>query len=338
MDADPLPQAAPAAHPAFRRSVSAFARLGVELRLPTDRAPREAGVPDAHATYRAVIAALHGADAGAAPLLEDASLLDRAQYELGLLAPLLRAAMAGDPPAFVGDGDSAETAFATAPSVRLVRTRWDWDGFLAGPALQPPESDAWWLMHLPPSGPVRVQRLHPLPACLLEACARPLTRGQAASVVAERIAADRAALAEAVHAQMGELHAAGFLRAGAATEADQAVEEMRRLLSAEEAPHAVPRSIAGVLARTVRAARRHAEAAARAGDDPHPPHRLDVSVGTLERMLALARVRAAFSTELDGYWASPDVSARVGIVTPLLEVLGRALGSGAHALPPYVVT
>src|SRR6202008_3874549 len=79
---------APAPHPGFRRSTAAFARLGVAVRPGA----AQAGAPEAHPTYRAVLAAARAADAGAAPWLDDASRLDRASYELGLFAGLLRAA------------------------------------------------------------------------------------------------------------------------------------------------------------------------------------------------------------------------------------------------------
>jgi hypothetical protein len=331
--------AAPALHPAFRRSSSAFMRLGVELRPSTVPVPPEGGLPEAHATYRAVVDALRVADSGARPLLEDASLLDRASYELGLFSRLLRAAMAGETPTRPADLDPAKVAFATAPSVRLVRTRWDWDAFLADPArTEPAASETAWVLQLPPSGPLQVRRLHPLPALLLEACARPLTRDAAVAVVAEQVEGDPVRLAAMVHAQMDELQASGLLRPFAATPADHAVDEMRHLLLADEVPQAVPRTLVGLLARAVRPTREHAEEASCAPEASYPIHRLDASVDLIDQFLRHARLREAFSVELDGYWAGGNVHARVAALYPLLEALGRALESGVHRLPPYVLS
>jgi len=326
-------------HPAFRRSLAAFARVGEAGRPAVVRVPADAGLPDAHPTYRAVAAALRDAGDGAAPLLEDASLLDRASYELALFARLLRAAWPEEPPAPPAEEDPAETAFATAPLVRLVRTRWDWDGFLADPARdRPDEHGAAWVLRLPPSGPVQLRRLHPLPALVLEACAHPLTPSAAAAVVAERVEGDPARIAALVHAQMDELSASGLLRPFAPSAADHAVGEMRRLLSPAEAPQPAERTLLALLSRALRATREAADEALRAVDGSYPVHRLDLSVGALDQLLARARLRGAFSTELDGYWAAAGGAARVASLSPLLEVLGRVVGSGVHALPPYVVS
>jgi hypothetical protein len=331
------PDAAPVPHPTFRRTVSAFARMGVAVR--PSRAPADPGLPDPHPTYLAVAAASRAADADLAPLLEDASLLDRASYELGLFGRLLRASMAGDEDAAASDPGSPETTFATAPGVRLVRTRWDWDGLLADPARsEPVKRDTPWVLQLPPSGPLRMQRLHPLPALLLEACAQPLTRKDAAAAVAERVDGDPAQIAAAVHAQVDELLASGLLRPCAAA-ADRTVSEMRRLLLADEPPpQAGARGLAGMLWRAVRPAREDAEEALRAEEGSYPIHQLDATVRHLDQLLTAARLRDAFSTELDGYWAVPDVPARVRSLEPLLDVLGRTLGSGVFARPPYILT
>ncbi|HVG44304.1 MAG TPA: hypothetical protein VM890_06215 [Longimicrobium sp.] len=326
-------------HPAFRRSLAALARLGVAVRPAGVRVPPDPGLPDAHPAYRGIAAALRDASAGAAPLLEDASLLDRASYELGLFARWLRAALAGEPPAPLVEGDPAGTAFATAPSVRLVRTRWDWDAFLADPAQdEPAERGIAWVLHLPPSGPVQLRRLHPLPALVLEACAHPLTRNAAAAVVAEQVEGDPERIAALVHAQMDELSAAGLLRPFAPSAADHAVDEMRRLLPAAETQQPAARSLVALLARAVRPTRKAADEALVASDASYPVHRLDLSVGMLDQLLAHMRLRDAFSTELDGYWAAAGVASRVASLSPLLEALRRVVGSGVHALPPYVVS
>jgi hypothetical protein len=57
----------------------------------------------------------------------------------------------------------------------------------------------------------------------------------------------------------------------------------------------------------------------------------------LQDLLGRARLRGAFAAELDAYWAGTDVPSRIRHLTFLLDVLGRALGHGAHALPPYVL-
>lgn len=326
--------AAPAPHPAFRRSLSAFTRLGTVLRPALSR---EGGLPDAHPTYRAVVSAIP-ANPRMAPLLADASLLDRAAYELGLFSRLLRAATADVLLPGPDNPGAAETAFATAPSVRLVRTRWDWDGFLGDSGrAEPLERGATWLLNVPPTGPLQVRRLQPLPALLLEAAAWPLTRAAATAAVAERVDGDPARIAATVQSQVDELCAAGLLRPFAPTAADHAVREMRRLLLPEEAPHGGARSLAGLLARAVRSLPEYAEAALRAGEAPYPVNRLDKSVALLDQLLAGAHLRTAFATELDGYWAGADAASRVAALSPLFDVLGRALGSGVHALPPYVM-
>ena len=333
------PGAAPVPHPAFRRTVSTFARLGVAVR--PSRAPERPGpgLPDPHSTYLAVVAASRAADADHAPLLQDASLLERASYELGLFGRLLRASLAGVEDAAPSGPGSLETAFATAPGVRLVRTRWDWDGFLADPAPGGPvRCDIPWALHLSPDGPLRVQRLHPLPALLLEACALPLTRNEAAAAVAARVDGDPARITAAVHAQVDELLAAGLLRPCAAA-ADRTVSEMQRLLLSDEPPpQAGARGLVGLLWRAVGPAREDAEAALRAAEGSYPIHRLDDTVHHLDQLLRAARLRDAFSTELDGYWAASDIPARVRSLEPLLDVLGRTLGSGVFARPPYLLT
>jgi hypothetical protein len=334
--ADPV---APVPHPAFRRTVSTFARLGVAVRLSRAPVPPDPGLPDPHPTYLAVVAASRAADADRAPLLEDASLLDRASYELGLFGGLLRASMGEDENAVPSDPGSPETAFATAPGVRLVRTRWDWDGFLADPAQsEPVKRDTTWVLHVPLSGPLRMQRLHLLPALLLEACAQPLTRKEVAAAVAEQVDGDPAQITAVVHAQVDELLASGLLRPCAAA-ADRTVSEMRRLLLPDEPPpRAGARGVVGLLWRAIRPAREDAEEALRAGDGSYPIHRLDATVRHLDQLLAAARLRHAFSTELDGYWAASHVHARIRSLEPLLDVLTRTLGSGVFARPPYLLT
>lgn len=333
------PGVAPVPHPAFRRTVSTFARLGVAVRPSRAPAPPDPGLPDPHPTYLAVVAASRAADAEHAPLLEDASLLDRACYELGLFGRLLRASMAGNEDAPPSGPGSPETAFATAPGVRLVRTRWDWDGFLADPARsEPVECDTPWVLLFPPSGSMRMQRLHPLPALLLEACAQPLTRRDAAAAVAEQVDGDPAQIAAVVHAQVDELLASGLLCPCAAA-ADRTVSEMQRLLlSGEPPPQAGARGLVGMLWRAVRPAREHAEEALRAAEGSYPIHQLDATVHHLDQLLAAARLRHAFLTELDGYWAVSGVHARIRSLEPLLDVLARTLGSGVFARPPYLFT
>ncbi|HSU15378.1 hypothetical protein [Longimicrobium sp.] len=326
----------PAPHPGFRRSAAAFARLGAAIRPPAPL--RDSGLPDAHPTWRAVAAAVRDADGDAAAMLDDASLLDRASYELGLLSGLLRAAMAGEPPSEPIDATATDTAFVTAPAVRLVRTRWDWDAFIGDPDLpEPPEPGPAWVFHLPPSGAVQMRRLHPLPAMVLELCARPHTRAQAAAAVAERVEGDPARIAALVHAQIGELHASGFLRPAVAERAEGTIGEMKRLLLADEAPQSGARSLVGMLARAVGGTREAADDATEAGGDSYPVHLLDVSVNMLEQLLASARLRGAFAAELDGYWAGGDVHARVRSLAPLLDALARALGNREQALAPYVI-
>lgn len=331
-------KASAAPHPGFRRAVAAFARLGVGVRAAP--VPPEAGVPEAHPTWRAITRAVGTADPGAGPLLEDASLLDRAAYELGLFAGLLRAAAAEAPATAPADADAPETAFATAPLVRVVRTRWDWDAFLNDAALaSPPESGAAFALHVPPAGPLQMRRLQTLPAILLEVCARPQTREQAFAAVAERVDADPERLAAAVRAQMDELRASGLLRAAAPVAAEQTVDEMLRLLLADEVPQGGARGVAGMLSRSVGATREQAERAAAAGDDaPYPRYLLDVSVDVLQDLLGRARLRGAFAAELDAYWSAAGVPSRIRHLGFLLDVLGRALGRGAHALPPYVLS
>ncbi|HEX8243732.1 MAG TPA: hypothetical protein VF541_09560 [Longimicrobium sp.] len=326
----------PAPHPAFRRTAAIFARLGVSLRPRP--APPDAGVPDAHPTHRAVAADIASAEGEKAELLEDASLLDRATYELGMMSGLLRAAMAGEPPAKPVAADADDAAFATAPSVRLVRTRWDWDAFVGDPSLTaPPESGASYVFQFPPSGPLQMRRLHPLPAILLEVCARPQTRAQAAAALAERVEGDPARIAALVRAQMEELTASGLLRPSAPTSADEMVEEMLRVVPADTAPQFGARSVVGMLSRAARATREYADGAAGAGGDPYPVHLLDVAVAALEDVVVMARLRGSFAAELDGFWAGGDVPARIRSVAPLLDALERALGEGAHSLPPYVI-
>jgi len=329
--------APPFPHPGFRRSAAAFARLGVPLRPGAVLAPG-AGVPDAHPTYRAVTDAVHGAHGEAAALLDDASLLDRATYELGAMAGVLRAAMAADPSYEPVDAADADAAFTTAPSVRVLRTRCDWEAFLGDPALAtPPETGAAYVLHLAPNGPLQMRRLHPLPAILLEVCARPHTRAQAAAAVAERVEGDPARLAALAAAQLEELAASGLLRSTAANPADESIAEMQRVLTAEAAPPSGARSIVGMLSRGLGAVRDYAEEATEASGDPYPAHLLDVSVGILDEMLGRARVRPVFAAELDEFWSGADLPARVRALAPLLEALGRALGRGAHALPPFVI-
>jgi hypothetical protein len=259
-------------------------------------------------------------------------------YELGLFAGLLRAAAVEAPATAPVDADAPETAFATAPLVRVVRTRWDWDAFLNDAALaSPPESGAAFALHIPPAGPLQMRRLQTLPAILLEVCARPHTREQAFAAVAERVDADPARLTVAVRAQMDELRASGLLRPAAPVAAEQTVDEMLRLLHADQVPQGGARGVAGMLSRAVGATREQADRAAAAGDDAYPHYLLDVSVDVLQDVLGRARLRGAFAAELDAYWAGGDVPSRIRHLVFLLDVLGRALGRGAHALPPYVI-
>lgn len=326
---------APAPHPAFRRTAAAFARLGVQVRPSAAPVPPDAGVPEPHPTWRAVTRALRAADPERAPLLDDASLLDRAAYELGLFAGLLRAAMAETPPPAPADAEDPATAFATAPAVRVVRTRWDWDAFLNDPALpEPPGSGAAYALLIPPSGPLQMRRLQTLPALVLEVCARPCTREQVLAAVAQRVDADPEPLAAAVRAQLDELRASRLLRPAAPIPAEQTVDEMLHLLRADQVPQGGARGVVGMLSRSAAATRELADHAA-ASADPYAAYLLDVSVDVLQDVLGRARLRALFAAELDACWAPADVAARVRRLTPLLEVLGRALGRGAHALPPY---
>jgi hypothetical protein len=331
---------APAAHPAFRRAVAALARLGMDVRPAP--VPKDAGVPEPHPTWRAVLAAARDAEGDDAALLADASLLDRATYELGLASGLLRAAFPADPfasdPADGAEADAEEAAFVAAPLVRQVRTRWDWDAFLQDAASpEPPETGAAYVLRIPPAGPLQMRRLNPLPAMLLEICVRPHTRAQLAAAVAERVEGDPARLAGLVRAQVDELRASGILVPAPAERADGTIGEMRRLLLADEIPQPGARGLVGMLARATGATRVYADEAAEAGDDPYPLHILDVSVDVLEQLLVQARLRSAFAAELDGYWSAGDVTARLRSLAPLLEAIGRILGGGAHALAPYLI-
>lgn len=328
----------PAPHPAFRRTVAAFARLGVEVR-PSTAPPPDAGVPEAHPTWRAVTRAIREADAERGELLEDASRLERAAYELGLFAGVMRAAMAEEPARPPTDADAEDAAFTTAPTVRIVRTRWGWDAFLNDAAMQaPPEAGAAYALVIPPSGPLQTRPLQTLPAIILEACARPCTRAQAAAAVAERVDADPDRLGPVVRAQMDELRASGLLRPAPPVQTDETIDEMRRLLLlADQAPKGGARGVVGMLARSAAGTRRQAERAA-ASDDPYPAYLLDVSVDVLQDLLGRARVRPALAAELDGYWAGGDVRSRADRLLPLLDVVDRALGQGAHALPPYLLS
>jgi hypothetical protein len=283
-----------------------------------------------------VTRALRGAPPDAAPLLDDASLLERSAYELGLFAALLRAAEQERGADTAGPVDT-DTPFAAAPSVRVVRTRCDWDAFLGDPALAAPaETGAAYLLHLPAgAGALQVRRLHPIPAILLEACARSCSRAGAVAAVMERVDANPARLTAVAHAQFDELHASGFLRP-APPAADETVDEMLRLLPAVEPPRVGARSVVGMLARASGAVGEYLAAAA-GQDAPYPRYLLDVSVDVLREVLGRARVRDAFADEVDGYWAGTDVAARSRALTPLLDVLARVLGRGSHALPPYVL-
>jgi hypothetical protein len=325
-----------APHPGFRRSVAAFVRLGVAV--SPSATPSDAGLPDAHPTYRAFAGTVENAEPGLAALLDDASLVDRAAYEMGLFAHLLRAATAAESPVHSTDVGSDTASFMTAPSVRLVRTRWDWDAFVADPALSlPSESGAAWVLHLPRSGPVLMRRLHALPALLLEACAYPLTRAQAVAGVMERVEADPAQLTPLVHAQIEALRAADLLRPSAPSAADHTLHEMRCLLLRDEPPHPA-RGIAGTLARAARAARNHATTVATAENSAHRVHSMDIAVSRIDHLLEGLRLRGAFSARLDGYWESGDVIHRSRSITPLLDTLCRVMGEGIYALPPYVLT
>ncbi len=328
--------APPDPHPAFRRTAAAFARLGVPLRVPP--APPDAAVPDAHPAYRAVAAALRDAPAHQAALRDDASRVERTVHELGLFAGLLRAAGVAEPERATGEGDGDHAAFVAAPSVRLVRTRWDWDAFLADPSLAaPPETSAAWVIRIPPAGGLQMRRLHPLPAMILEICSRARTRAEIVAAVAEQVEGDPARVEALVGAQLGELRASGILAAAPRERAEGTLEEMNRLLLADEAPRSGARGLLGMLARGVGGTREYADEALDAAGGPYPLHVLDVSVDVLEQVLASARVRGAFAAELDGYWAAADAPRRVGSLTPLLDALQRVLGSREQALAPYVI-
>lgn len=328
-----------APHPAFRRSAAVLARFGVSLG-PT-AAPTQGG-PDAHPTYVALAAALREAEAGAGPFLEDASLLERATYELGLFGGLLRAAMAGEPAPPSVDPQSANAAFATASSIRVLWTRWDWDGFLADSRMTAPEErDTAWALRIPPSGPIQVRRLELLPALLLEAAAYPVTRRGALDAVAAatELEGDPDQLAAIVGAQVDALHASGLLLPCAPTAAEHAVEEMLRLLLADDPPpQAAARGVAGRLARAIRSAREDVERAASAAPGSDLVLQMDRAVGGIAHLLARARLRDAFAAELEGYWAESRVAARAALVSPLLAVLDRVAGRGVHARHPYVIS
>lgn len=326
----------PAPHPAFRRSAAVLARFGIALR--PEPAPKP-GLPDAHATYAALAAALRETGDDIAAFLDDASLLERAVYELALFSGLLRAAMAGAPPPPSVDPKAADTAFATAASVRVLRTRWDWDGFLANPKMTSPDKrDAAWALRLPPAGPIQVRRLDALPALLLEAAAYPLTRRAAVAAVAAEVEGDPARLAPIVAAQMDELRAAGLLLPCAPTAADHAVDEMLRLLPADQPQsQAGARDLAGALAIAARSTREDIRDAIHATPVSYSILQMDRAINRIGHLLARARVRDAFAAELDGYWAETDVAARAAGITPLLDVLGRALGSGVHTRHPYIL-
>lgn len=335
MQSDPPP----APHPAFRRSAAVLARFGVPLRPATAPA---AGLPEPHPTYVALAAALRTAEGDAAAFLGDASLLERTIYELGLFSGLLRAAMAGEPPAPSAGPQAADTAFATASSVRVLRTRWDWDGFLADPRkTAPDERAAAWALRLPPTGPLQMRRLDALPAIILETCAYPLTRKDAVAAVAAAsdVEGDPARLAASVGAQMNQLCASGHLLPFAPTAADYAVDEMLRLLpAAEPQAHAAARAVAGLLVRAVRATREDVEEAVHAAPGSYAVLQMDRAVGWLGQLLARARLRGAFSAELDGYWAETGVAARAASILPLIDVLDRVMGTGVHARHPYILS
>ncbi|HYH81480.1 MAG TPA: hypothetical protein VEX86_16875, partial [Longimicrobium sp.] len=291
------PSAAPTVHPGFRRTAEAFARLRIDLRPSPDPVAPGAALTDRHPTYRAVTRVLRDAPPAAAPLLDDASLLDRSAYELGLFAALLRAAEEERGADSAGPADP-DGPFATAPSVRVVRTRYDWEGFVGDPALAAPaEAGAAYLLHLAAEGLLQMRRLHPIPAILLEACARPCSRADAVAAVLERVDADPARLTALAHAQIDELRASGFLRP-APPSMDETVDEMLRLLPAVEPPRVGARGVVGMLARASGAVGEYLAAAAEAGEDaPYPRYLLDVSVNVLQEVLGRARVRDAFADE-----------------------------------------
>jgi hypothetical protein len=325
-----------APHPAFHRTAAVFERLGVHLEPYPSLL--YAGASGPHPTYRAVKAALCAADEDAARLLDDASRVERAVHELGQFAAVLRAWWADDPARAVVAEDGAWAAFITAPDVRLVRTAWDWDAFLSDPALAvPPEPEVAWAVRIPPAGPLRMRRLHPLPAMLLELCDRPQTRAQLVAAVTERVDGDPVRVEALVHAQVDELRASGILLATAAERADATVDEMRRLLLAAEVPPSGARTLVGLLARNLGATREAADDAVVAEDDPYPAHLLDIAVALLEQLLVRSRLRGVFSAELDGYWAGGDIHARVQSLRPLLDALARMLGSREHVLTPFVI-
>jgi len=325
--------ASPFPHPAFQRTAAAFARLGVAL---APAAPREPGVPAALPTYRAITAAVRNAGDASAALLDDASLLERAAYELGMMGGLLRAAMAGEPPADAAEATGDAAAFRIASSARVVRTRWDWDAFAADHALAtPPETGAAYLLHLLADGRLRTSRLSPLPAMLLEICGQPRTRAQAAAAVAGRVEGDPERITALVAGQMGDLAASGLLRPAAPEPAVDTVAEMARLLPADEAPEIGARGMLGVLSRLLGAVRELVDASAE--PDPYGIHLLDQTVGALDELLARARVRPLFAAGLDEFWRGGGWVARATALAPVLDALDRATGRDTQPLPPFVM-
>jgi hypothetical protein len=312
----------------FARSLAAFRRLGVEL-AAADGATSQT-------IYCAVTAVLREASPDLRPLLEDASLLDRACSELLLFAPLLRALDDGP-----GGPPSAEEGWVRPATVRVLRTRWDWVAFGANPALSvPPAGDAAYALHLPPEGSLRVRRLHPLALLVLEACAIPCTATELHERVAEAVEGagdDPARLAGLVDAQLRELSAAGLLRVARRDPVEHALEDMHRLLFDGAAP-ATERRAAGLLTRAVAAALDEArtvrEGIERGLSNPYELYQLDMCVDGLERVLS--GVRGVFAGALDGYWGAGNAVDRLDRLAPLLEALDRTVDHRAHVLPPLV--
>lgn len=312
----------------FARSLAAFRRLGVDL-AAADGATLQA-------IYRAVTTALREAEPELRPLLEDASLLDRACSELLLFAPLVRALDEGP-----GGPPTADEGWMRPTTVRVLRTRCDWEAFGANPALSgPPVSGAAYALHLPPEGPLRVRRLHPLALLVLDACSVPRVAAELHEAVAEEVegaAEDRARLAGLVDAQLQELSAAGLLRAARRDPVEHALEEMHRLLFDGAAP-APERRSAGLLTRAVAAALDEArtvrDAIEGGSPDLYALYQLDMCVDGLERVLSGAR--GVFADALDGYWRAGSAGDRLESLAPLLEALDRTVDRRVHVLPPLV--
>lgn len=324
---------------AFPRTRALFPRLGATDPLARAGTPELGGLPAPHAFYLALLDVLRQARPPLAALLEDASLLERSCHELSLFAPLVRAG-AYPADAAAPATDAGDAPLVLSPAARIVRTRWDWDAFLADPAgAAPRDTGAAYLLHLPPSGALQVRRLQPFPALLLEIFAHPRTAAQAADEVARRAEGDPVQIEALVRAQAREMGAAGVLRAAPGSGAEDTVRRMREMLLADEGP-APAVGAAGVLARAAATARthfRHALDAEARGDPVYHLHQVDLCADILEEVLSAARLRPLFARELDGYWRAGDADERMASLRPLLDALGRALTAPSRAAAPYVL-